>query len=108
MTRFKRGDKVTVKSFEGTVTGTDSTWGLTRVTDAEGHTYFVDASKLKGLPYKDGQSYIDNGYDVYVFHKATDEEPAHWTSEVNGVHGTAHAIGYPVIPLREIGPEIQE
>lgn len=106
---FKIGDRVTVRSFEGVIASGGVGSGKWIVREAEsGASHVLDSDMLtKVLPYKDGAKYIDMDGNMFTFHAANGEVPAHWTIE--GTRGsTVYDLDFAVRPLREIGPQIEE
>lgn len=108
MTEFRRGDKVTVKSYEGTVLSAGVNVGLRLgVEDADGYVHYYGSKMLeKHLPYEDGQKYLSATGTIFIF-RAEAGTGGYW--QVPG-HHLRHTLGSPMRPMRrvDVGPQIEE
>lgn len=110
MTEFKKGDKVTVKSWEATVVSVSLATNRVGVQepglDGYVHYYLRDQLK-KHLPYEDGHAYISAAGTIFTFH-AEPGAGGYWRSLHSGCR---HSLDHPMRPMRaisDIGPEIKE
>lgn len=106
----KKGQKVLVEAFEGTVGDPNvlNTGSCTEVFDSDGYVHYVFYTRLKDLspPYEDGKLYIDADCEelVFIAKRQADGEPGWKVYEGY----TEYEYGYATRPLRLLGEEISE